>query len=301
MHEASAVIFGEAKKGAVEAHNFSSKASVTTIHLSDERKRDATSVASARTLVKLVFSIDTTKVTEDGTENGSKGEEEGSNDNKNHNTSKRVAIEGMQIVARKQKKAMLFDTALAAEVEDDNASGTNNHNKNTDSKDDQGDKIEGDGYNKSNNDQSEDRDEADNVVHNSKEVDNSGMEEDQDDGEGDGANGEEEEMEDSNELAWINATMTANMISALAQLNTRSDEGEEDSSNEEGESFFDEDRNDHSGDHDLSLGEYNPDTIEVSSGIFDAEHSKKYQTPINFVAGTVKYGRPFCWKHDHPS
>jgi hypothetical protein len=80
--------------------------------LSNERKRGATSVASARTLAKLVFSsIDTTKVTEDWTENWSNGKEEGSNDYKNPNAIKRVAIEGMRIVARKQKKAMLFNTA----------------------------------------------------------------------------------------------------------------------------------------------------------------------------------------------
>ncbi len=60
----------------------------------------------------MVFSsIDTTKVTEDWTVNGSNGEEEGSNNDKNPNISKKVAIEGMRIVARKQKKAMLFDTA----------------------------------------------------------------------------------------------------------------------------------------------------------------------------------------------
>jgi hypothetical protein len=52
------------------------------IHLSNERKRDATSVVSARTLAKSVFSINTTKVTEDGTEKGSNGKEEGSNNNK---------------------------------------------------------------------------------------------------------------------------------------------------------------------------------------------------------------------------
>jgi hypothetical protein len=112
VHKASAITYGEGKEGTVEAHNFSSIASVTTFHLSNERKRNATSVASARTLGKLVFSsIDTTKVTEDGTENRSNGKEEGSNNDENPNVSKRVAIEGMHIVARKQKKAMLFDTA----------------------------------------------------------------------------------------------------------------------------------------------------------------------------------------------
>ncbi len=44
-HKASAITYGEAKEGAVEAHNFSSKASVTTIHSSNKRKRDARTVA----------------------------------------------------------------------------------------------------------------------------------------------------------------------------------------------------------------------------------------------------------------
>jgi hypothetical protein len=278
-HEASAITYGEAKEGAVEAHNFSSKVSVTTVHLSNERKRGATSVASAKMLKKLVLSINTSKVTEDGTENRSNGEEEGSNNGKNPNASKRVAIEGMQIVSRKQKKAVLFDTASAAKEENNNEGGTNDHSKNIDNKDNQGDKIEGGRRNEGNNNQSKEGEEADNNGRNSEEVDNSGMEEDQDNGEGEDASGEEEEREDSDKLVRINATMTANMISALAQLNTCLDEGEDNSLNKEEESFLVKDRRDPSGDHDLSLGKYNPDAIEISLGIFNAEHSKKYQTP----------------------
>ncbi len=67
-YKASAISYGETKEGAVEACNFSSKVSDTTIHSSNERMGDATSVASARTLAKLVFSIGTSKVTEEGTE-----------------------------------------------------------------------------------------------------------------------------------------------------------------------------------------------------------------------------------------
>jgi hypothetical protein len=252
------------------------------IHSSNERKRDTTSVASARMSAKLVFSIDTSKVTEERTENGRKGKEEGSNDNENPNASKRVAIEGMQIVSRKQKKAMLLDTAPAAEEADNNKGSTNKHNKNTDNEDDQGDKIEGDGHNKGSNDQSKEGGKVDNNRHNSKEVDNSGMKEDQDNVEGEDASGEEDEMEVSDELAWINAEMTANMISASTQLNAPSDEGEDDSSDKEGVRFLNEDRSDCSGDHDLSIGKYNLAPIEVSSGIFDLEHSKKYQMPSNF-------------------
>ncbi len=105
-HEASAITYGEAKEVAVEAHNFSSKASVTTIHLSNKSKRDARKVVSAKTLAKLVYSIDTSKVTKDGTEDKKNGKEEESGDNGNPSANKRVAIEGMQIVVGKQKKAM---------------------------------------------------------------------------------------------------------------------------------------------------------------------------------------------------
>jgi hypothetical protein len=64
-HEASDITYGEAKEGAVKPYNFSSKASVTTIHLSNKRKRDTKSFATAKTLAKSMYSIDTSKVTED--------------------------------------------------------------------------------------------------------------------------------------------------------------------------------------------------------------------------------------------
>jgi hypothetical protein len=79
-HEATAITFGKAKEGAVEAHNFSSQASITTIHTHNRKKRDAVLVATSRTLTKSVFSIGTSnrtsKVTEDDLE-GSKEEDRG--------------------------------------------------------------------------------------------------------------------------------------------------------------------------------------------------------------------------------
>ncbi len=101
-HEASAITYGEAKEGAVEAHNFSSKASVTTIHSSNERKRDVKSVAIAKMLAKLVYSINTSKVTEDGTEDENNGKEEEGDDNGNPSASKKIEIEGMQIFVGKK-------------------------------------------------------------------------------------------------------------------------------------------------------------------------------------------------------
>jgi hypothetical protein len=48
--KASAITFGEAKEGAMEAHNFSLQALITTIHTQNEMKQDTKLVALARTL-----------------------------------------------------------------------------------------------------------------------------------------------------------------------------------------------------------------------------------------------------------
>jgi hypothetical protein len=52
-HKESAITYGEAKEGAMEAHNFSSTASITTIHSKNEKKRDAKSVASENILNQI--------------------------------------------------------------------------------------------------------------------------------------------------------------------------------------------------------------------------------------------------------
>jgi hypothetical protein len=77
--------------------------------------------------------------------------------------------------------------------------------------------------------------------------------------------------------------MTANMAMALAQLNSCSEDKEEGGSGNKKESFDENNMRIHTGDHDLSMGKYNLDSIEVSSGIFDAEHSMKYKMPKNFL------------------
>ncbi len=59
-----------------------SNASLTTSHSSNKRKRDAKSVASSKTLAKSVYSIDTSKVSEDGTEDEKEDKEEESEDDK---------------------------------------------------------------------------------------------------------------------------------------------------------------------------------------------------------------------------
>ncbi len=175
-HEASAITYGKAKEGAVKAHNFSSKASVTTIHLSNERKRDARTVASAKTLAKPVYSIDTSKVTEDGTEDEKNGKEEKSGNNGNPSANKRVAIKGMQIVVEKQKKAMQTKTESMEEEEDDDKE---------DREDNQG--------------KGEEVEEQEGKGHGGKEEEGPGMDEDQEERAGKHGSKEEAEMEDSNE------------------------------------------------------------------------------------------------------
>jgi hypothetical protein len=101
-HKASAITYGEAKEGAMEAHNFLSTASITTIHSKNEKKRDAKSVASEKTLANSVYSINTSKVTEDDTDEKRNGTE-GSNDDKKPSASRRITIEGMRLLVEQKK------------------------------------------------------------------------------------------------------------------------------------------------------------------------------------------------------
>ncbi len=68
----SAISFGEAKVDSMEAYNFSAGASITTVHA--EKEGTGTSVASAKTMAKSVFSI-ATNITS-GSEDGGSGSEE---------------------------------------------------------------------------------------------------------------------------------------------------------------------------------------------------------------------------------
>jgi hypothetical protein len=161
----------------------------------------------------------------------------------------------MQILVGTKKTATLFETASTNEEgEDDAEDGEEGQN-------------EGKEVGESDN----------------KEKADSGMEEDQDKEEGKQESEEEEQMDNSDAWAKINKTMTANMAMALAQLNSRSEDKEEGGLGDKEESFDEKDMSIHTGDHNLSMGEYNPNSIEVLLGIFDAEHSKKYKTPNNFL------------------
>ncbi len=72
--------------------------------------------------------------------------------------------------------------------------------------------------------------------------------------------------------------MNANMTLATTQLNSNSEDKEDEDSSEEGKNFKECDESIYTGDDDLSEGKYDSDVDKVSSGIFDAEHGKKYET-----------------------
>jgi hypothetical protein len=101
-HDASEIMFGEAKEGAVEAHNFSSSMSITTIH--SKNVNDSNSVASQKMLAKSVFSVGTSKITTDGSDEEETEEDEGSDYEGSATKTSAVEIEGMQMLTREQSK-----------------------------------------------------------------------------------------------------------------------------------------------------------------------------------------------------
>ncbi len=120
VYNASAITFGEAKEGSTEAYNFSLVQSVTSTHLVNEKKKDAKTVMSVKSLAKLVFSIGTatSKVTEEDNMDDSKGND--SSDGKEEGSTmdgKTIAIEGMGFLTGKGGKSK----ATKTRTEDDKA------------------------------------------------------------------------------------------------------------------------------------------------------------------------------------
>jgi hypothetical protein len=95
--------------------------------------------------------------------------------------------------------------------------------------------------------------------------------------------------------------MIVNMASASAQLNSCPDNKDKEGLGEEEESFNKNDLSIHSGDHNLSIEECGPNAVELSLGIFNAEHSKKVRDSKQFLAGFVECGRPISGKYDYPT
>jgi hypothetical protein len=111
--KASTITFGEAIEGSMEAHNFSLMALVTLTNSQNEKAQESKTVASVKSLAKLMFSIGTTtlKVTKDDMDkskedNSSNGEAEGSKEG-----GKTTAIKGMGILTGNDKKPKATKTS----------------------------------------------------------------------------------------------------------------------------------------------------------------------------------------------
>jgi hypothetical protein len=128
-HEASAITYREAREGSMEAHNFLSATSITSIHMRNEKKRDASLAATAKSLAKSVLSIGATmlKVTEDKMKESK--EEEYSKSKQIESNQERVTIDGIRMLISNANKAMLLETR-----EMDEGMAGNNLNKKESSK-----------------------------------------------------------------------------------------------------------------------------------------------------------------------
>jgi hypothetical protein len=100
-YNASAIMFGEAKEGAVKAHNFSSSTFIPTIH--SKNMSNSKSVATEKMLAKSVFSIVASKVTSEGSEE-EMDKDNDSNSDAGSATKPGVMIERMQMLTRCRKK-----------------------------------------------------------------------------------------------------------------------------------------------------------------------------------------------------
>jgi hypothetical protein len=89
----------------MKAHNFLSAALITSIHMRNKKKRDASSVAMAKSLAKSVFSIGTMtlKVTEDEMEESE--EEEYSESKQIKSNQEWVTIDGIGMLNSDENKA----------------------------------------------------------------------------------------------------------------------------------------------------------------------------------------------------
>jgi hypothetical protein len=94
-YNAAAITYGEAKEGAVEAHNFSAALSVTSLH-STKGKGAEEKPGPTPTLAQSVYSIGTSKVTKDSEDES--GKEEEGKEADGSSASKQVAIDGMDIL-----------------------------------------------------------------------------------------------------------------------------------------------------------------------------------------------------------
>jgi hypothetical protein len=120
-HNASAIMFGEAKEGAVKVHNFSSSTSITTIH--SKNVDNTRSVATQKMLAKTVFSMATSKVISDGSDEEEMDEDKGSNYKAGSAKKPEVVIQGMQMLTRGHRK----NKSSVSEQEEESAEDSTIH------------------------------------------------------------------------------------------------------------------------------------------------------------------------------
>jgi len=236
-HDASKIMFGEAKEGAVEAHNLSSSMSITTIH--SKNVNDSKSVASQKTLAKSVFNMGTSKITSDGSDEEETDKDEGSDYKGSATKTSAVEIEGMQMLTREQSKNKSSVTGQKEESREnqqvhaleEEAQLTKNINKDTAKLN----LSSVNGEQDMEEDVEEDEDEFDDAM----------------------------DREDDSEL-------DTSYVVHRSDLPDLSFEVDPDSDNEEGEDFSEDDLSIHLEDH--SLGQDYDSSSEVASGVFDASY-----------------------------
>ncbi len=112
-YNAAAITYGDAKEGLIEAHNFSAALSVTSLR-STKGKAAEERPGPTPTLAQSVYSIGTSKVTKDLDDES--GEEEEDNEGEGNSGHKKIAIDGMDMLSRDGKGAMLFSTVSMEET-----------------------------------------------------------------------------------------------------------------------------------------------------------------------------------------
>jgi len=246
-HDVSEIMFGEAKEGAVEAHNFFSSMSITTIH--SKNVNDSKSVASQKTLAKSVFSVGTSKITSNGSDEEETDKDKGSDYEGSATKTSAVEIEGMQMLIREQSKNKSSVTGQKEKLGEnqrvhaleDEAQLTKNMNKAT-------------------------------AKLNLSSVDGDpNMEEDveEDEDEFNDAMDREEESE-----------LDTSYVVQCSDLPDLSFEVDPDSEDEEGKDFSEDDLSVHLEDH--SLGQDYDSSSEVVSGVFEASYTNMFKEPNSF-------------------
>ena len=123
-HDAAAITFGEAKEGAIEAHNFSSALSLTSLRSAKRGGKGASKLpAQDLTLAQSVYSIGTSKVTNESEEKLD-DEEESTEDSTEERLE--VTFDGMDIVTggNKQGDMLLSTASMEEESRGDNKEGS---------------------------------------------------------------------------------------------------------------------------------------------------------------------------------